>query len=55
MKNYKKTLSVIASVAIAGAAIGAILTRTEKGKQLLAEMKKKKHCNSHESVESILK
>lgn len=52
MKNYKKALSVIASVAIAGAAI-ALLTKTEKGKQLLTDMKKKKHCNGQGAIESI--
>jgi hypothetical protein len=53
MKNYQRTISVIASVAIAGAAIGALLTKTEKGKRMLAAMKKKKHVNGQASIETI--
>ncbi|WP_158569191.1 hypothetical protein [Chitinophaga silvisoli] len=53
MKNYQKAISVIASVAIAGAAIGALLTKTEKGKRVLTAMKKKKHGNGQESIETI--
>lgn len=53
MKNYKKAISVLASVALAGAAIGAFFTKTEKVKKLLAEMKKRKQCNGQTTIESI--
>ncbi|SFW85202.1 hypothetical protein [Chitinophaga sancti] len=53
MKNYTKAISVIASVALAGAAVGAFFTRTEKGKKMLSQMKKKKQCNGQASIESI--
>lgn len=53
MKNYQKAISVIASVALAGAAIGAFFTKTEKGKKMLSEMKKRKHCNGEETIESV--
>lgn len=50
MKSYKKSLLFFAAVAVAGAALGAFFTKTEKGKQLLAEMEKRKHCNEDESI-----
>ncbi|WP_343674202.1 hypothetical protein [Chitinophaga sp.] len=53
MKNYQKAISVIASLALAGAAIGAFFTKTEKGRRMLADLKKKKECNGKESIETL--
>jgi|GEM_PF-7025489 hypothetical protein len=53
MKNYKKAISVIASLALTGAAIGAFLTQTERGKKMLSDLKKRKECNGKETIESL--
>ncbi|WPQ60463.1 hypothetical protein SIO70_19125 [Chitinophaga sancti] len=53
MKNYQKAFSVIVSVVFAGAALGAFLAKTEKGKKILSDIRKKKECHNREGVEAL--
>ena len=46
MKRYQKAMTIIASLAIAGAAIGTFFTKTERGKKILSDLKKRKESNA---------
>ena len=46
MKRYQKAMTIMASLAIAGAAISTFLTKTDSGKKILSEIKKRKGSNA---------